>query len=475
MGRPAMLVASFLGCVVYVIVARTFLPGLRQREGADASLQPQGMPPTQGPSPRQTPQTPKAPQNTKGSSRSKESRGTNSGPSTSFIKQVLPVYGFGILIYIVYILFKVASKNEPRGIIKPVLNKEGNSQRKITDRQLEELERRLAETEVALKTLASHLEPLGNAVQRTSSLFENDWIGATAERQEQVVRRLQEMTLTSRTAKGSEPTSAEQEAEDSPFSLDADDAEEMPTFVLPSSRFAPTPDGHPTGHPSSRRPAQRVPENWAPDWPDDAGGPGEADGPIPGSHRRFITTQGEDVGDRGDDRGGGEDVGERLLTGKASRLRGTWPRSAWGFSSAADFPSSLIDEPVDWDSDPLVAAENFGFNQSDLCCDLDDGGDSGGDGGDGGGGGGGGGSGGSGDGGGGNSRCDDRNRDRNCDDNNDGDHGVLDDSCDNDGDHKRGSSSPERANAGDAHAVRTELRRRVMLGSHTDPVTGSEQ
>uniref|UniRef100_UPI00358FB22F protein RIC-3 isoform X2 n=1 Tax=Myxine glutinosa TaxID=7769 RepID=UPI00358FB22F len=108
-------------------------------------------------------------------------QGGSSGGGGSFIKQIIPVYGFGIFLYVLYILLKVANRKNLPVPNKPE-NSEGNAQRKITDRQLEELERKLTDTETALRSLTSKLSPLADRIG-----------GSALEQQEMVVEHLRQL------------------------------------------------------------------------------------------------------------------------------------------------------------------------------------------------------------------------------------------------------------------------------------------
>uniref|UniRef100_A0A8C4X2H6 Resistance to inhibitors of cholinesterase protein 3 N-terminal domain-containing protein n=1 Tax=Eptatretus burgeri TaxID=7764 RepID=A0A8C4X2H6_EPTBU len=128
----------------------------------------------------------------------------SSGVGGSFIKQILPVYGFGIFLYVLYILLKVANrKNLP--VPNKLQNSEGNAQRKITDRQLEELEWKLTETEAALCSLTSKLSPLADRIG-----------GSALEQQEMVVEHLRQLrTVVNGTRVVSEGDDLDQVAQES--------------------------------------------------------------------------------------------------------------------------------------------------------------------------------------------------------------------------------------------------------------------
>ncbi|XP_072277680.1 protein RIC-3 [Pyxicephalus adspersus] len=86
--------------------------------------------------------------------------GGGSSGRQSLVGQIIPIYGFGILLYILYILFKLSSKGknaklEPKSV--PIGN--GNLKRKITDFELSQLQDKLRETEEAMEKIISRLGP----------------------------------------------------------------------------------------------------------------------------------------------------------------------------------------------------------------------------------------------------------------------------------------------------------------------------
>ncbi|KAK3564820.1 hypothetical protein QTP86_027972 [Hemibagrus guttatus] len=71
--------------------------------------------------------------------------------------QIIPVYGFGILLYILYIIFKITSRGK---VIKPHESRvpaarSENMKRKITDFELTQLQERLKETEEVMERIVS--------------------------------------------------------------------------------------------------------------------------------------------------------------------------------------------------------------------------------------------------------------------------------------------------------------------------------
>nr|XP_023840762.1 protein RIC-3 [Salvelinus alpinus] len=97
--------------------------------------------------------------NTEAIARAKGGGGTGvgTGGKSNLAGQIIPIYGFAILLYILYILFKITSKGkcavpaEPRF---PSVRAE-NRKRKITDFELTQLQDKLRETEMVMERIVS--------------------------------------------------------------------------------------------------------------------------------------------------------------------------------------------------------------------------------------------------------------------------------------------------------------------------------
>lgn len=83
--------------------------------------------------------------------------GAGAGGKSNLAGQIIPVYGFGILLYILYILFKITSKgnSKPSEARFPPSRTE-NLKRKITDFQLAQLQEKLRETEMVMEKIVSN-------------------------------------------------------------------------------------------------------------------------------------------------------------------------------------------------------------------------------------------------------------------------------------------------------------------------------
>uniref|UniRef100_UPI00398E584E protein RIC-3-like n=1 Tax=Pristiophorus japonicus TaxID=55135 RepID=UPI00398E584E len=135
--------------------------------------------------------------------------GSTGGGNKSFMSQIVPVYGFGLFMYILYILFKISSKGST---CSPKLRKRytgtrpGNMKRKITDYELAQLQEKLKETEVAMEKMVSKM---GTESDTNKNV--------TSEQEEKLLKQLKEITRVMKEGKFIEGISPEKEAEDSPY------------------------------------------------------------------------------------------------------------------------------------------------------------------------------------------------------------------------------------------------------------------
>nr|XP_048316268.1 protein RIC-3 isoform X4 [Myodes glareolus] len=82
------------------------------------------------------------------------------GSGRGLMGQIIPIYGFGIFLYILYILFKLSkgktAENRNCSTAPP-----GNAHRKITNYELVQLQEKLKETEEAMEKLINRVGPNG--------------------------------------------------------------------------------------------------------------------------------------------------------------------------------------------------------------------------------------------------------------------------------------------------------------------------
>ncbi|KAF3706190.1 Protein RIC-3 Precursor [Channa argus] len=106
------------------------------------------------------------------------------GGKSNLAGQIIPVYGFGILLYILYILFKITSKgnSKPSEGRFPSVRSE-NMKRKITDYELSQLQERLRETELMMESIVSNTNHSPDRMN-----------GVTADQQKSLLQQLTEIT-----------------------------------------------------------------------------------------------------------------------------------------------------------------------------------------------------------------------------------------------------------------------------------------
>ncbi|XP_034005073.1 protein RIC-3b [Trematomus bernacchii] len=127
-------------------------------------------------------------QNTEANARAKGAgTGAGTGGKSNLAGQIIPVYGFGILLYILYILFKITSKgnnnnNKPPESRFPSVRSE-NIKRKISDFELSQLQDKLRETEMVMENIVSIANHSSDRVA-----------GVTADQEESLLQQLTEIT-----------------------------------------------------------------------------------------------------------------------------------------------------------------------------------------------------------------------------------------------------------------------------------------
>ncbi|XP_059508028.1 protein RIC-3 [Stegostoma tigrinum] len=143
--------------------------------------------------------------------------GNSGGGNKSFMTQIIPVYGFGLFMYVLYILFKISSKGS---ISSPKVRKRcrstrpGNVKQKITDYELDQLQEKLKETEVAMEKLVLKM---GAESDKTTYV--------TTEQEEKLLRHLKEISRVIKKGQLFDGISPEKEAEESPYMEDWESGE----------------------------------------------------------------------------------------------------------------------------------------------------------------------------------------------------------------------------------------------------------
>ncbi|XP_014810334.1 PREDICTED: protein RIC-3 isoform X2 [Calidris pugnax] len=137
--------------------------------------------------------------------------GSTGGSGRGLVGQIIPIYGFGIFLYILYILFKLASKGKTvAGERKCPIAAPGNLKRKITDYELTQLQEKLRETEEAMEKLINRVGP--NCDSRTQNV--------TTDQEKRLLQQLREITRVMKEGKFIDGISPEKEAEEAPYMED---------------------------------------------------------------------------------------------------------------------------------------------------------------------------------------------------------------------------------------------------------------
>ncbi|XP_005380272.1 PREDICTED: protein RIC-3 isoform X1 [Chinchilla lanigera] len=134
--------------------------------------------------------------------------GTGGGGGRGLMGQIIPIYGFGIFLYILYILFKL-SKGKTAEDRKCSTITPGNTHRKITNFELAQLQEKLKETEEAMEKLINRVGPNGERAQTV-----------TSDQEKQLLHQLREITRVMKEGKFMDRSTPEKEAEEAPYMED---------------------------------------------------------------------------------------------------------------------------------------------------------------------------------------------------------------------------------------------------------------
>lgn len=93
--------------------------------------------------------------------------GASTGGKSNLAGQIIPIYGFGILLYILYILFKITSNGKTTKRSENTFSavRSQNMKRKITDFELAQLQDRLNETKDVIESIISSASVCSHSVE----------------------------------------------------------------------------------------------------------------------------------------------------------------------------------------------------------------------------------------------------------------------------------------------------------------------
>ncbi|XP_029010808.1 protein RIC-3b [Betta splendens] len=131
--------------------------------------------------------------------------GAGAGGKSNLAGQIIPVYGFGILLYILYILFKITSKGNSKPSESRFTSvRSENMKRKITDYELAQLQEKLRETELVMEKIVSSVH---HSPERVN--------GVMADQEESLLQQLTEITRVMQEGQLVEGMAAERKAQSS--------------------------------------------------------------------------------------------------------------------------------------------------------------------------------------------------------------------------------------------------------------------
>ncbi|XP_026971276.1 protein RIC-3 isoform X2 [Sagmatias obliquidens] len=136
--------------------------------------------------------------------------GTGGGGSgRGLMGQIIPIYGFGIFLYILYILFKLSKGKSTAEDRKCSTATPGSIHRKITNFELVQLQEKLKETEEAMEKLINRVGPNGERAQ-----------AVTSDQEKRLLHQLREITRVMKEGKFIDRPTPEKEAEEAPYMED---------------------------------------------------------------------------------------------------------------------------------------------------------------------------------------------------------------------------------------------------------------
>ncbi|XP_065808997.1 protein RIC-3 [Labrus bergylta] len=140
------------------------------------------------------------------------------GKRYDMMSQVIPIYGFGILLYILYIIYKLTckgktSKSGTYTTVTKANQTKANVENKISDYQLAKLQRRLLQTERMMEKIVSEKGQSSSCGRRRKSKT------TTSKKEEKLLKQLREITQLMQEGRF-EGASPEMEAEEVPYCAD---------------------------------------------------------------------------------------------------------------------------------------------------------------------------------------------------------------------------------------------------------------
>ncbi|XP_045049996.2 protein RIC-3 isoform X3 [Desmodus rotundus] len=138
--------------------------------------------------------------------------GGGGGSGRGLMGQIIPIYGFGIFLYILYILFKLSRGKTTAEDRKCPAATPGDACRKITNFELVQLQEKLKETEEAMEKLINRVGPNGGRAQTV-----------TSDQEKRLLHQLREITRVMKEGRFTDRLTPEKEAEEAPYMEDWED------------------------------------------------------------------------------------------------------------------------------------------------------------------------------------------------------------------------------------------------------------
>ncbi|KAM4743945.1 protein RIC-3 [Anableps anableps] len=131
----------------------------------------------------------------------------------NLMAQVIPIYGFGILLYILYIIYKLTCKGKVNKSGNYSTERTTNTSNTATDYELARLQEKLLQTEMMLERIVSGRSHCSSSGRRRKSKT------SASKKEEKLLRQLRQITLLMQEGR-LEGASPEMEAEEVPYGAD---------------------------------------------------------------------------------------------------------------------------------------------------------------------------------------------------------------------------------------------------------------
>ncbi|XP_061566409.1 protein RIC-3 [Cololabis saira] len=136
------------------------------------------------------------------------------GKKSNLMTQVIPIYGFGVLLYILYIIYKLTCKGKPNKSRSYFAMTNANMSNRIPNNyELARLQEKLLKTEIMLERIVSEKTRSSSSGKRRKSKT------SITKKEEKLLRQLRQITLLMQDGR-LEGASPEMEAEEVPYDVD---------------------------------------------------------------------------------------------------------------------------------------------------------------------------------------------------------------------------------------------------------------